>query len=266
VKMIVVKIGGSVGINYQNLVSDIANHNEKIVLIHGGSSQLNKLQEKLGNPVQTIVSPSGFVSRRTDAQTIEMFCMVYCGQMNKMLVTMLQKEGINAVGLSGVDGRLFEGKRRTAIRSVENGKTILIRDDLSGRVEKTNSQLIQLLLDNNYFPVITPPAISYENDIINTDGDVAAAQLAQDLIADTLVILSNTNGLLKDLNDPNSTIRNIPREELENFMQYAQGRMKKKVLGAQKALASGIKKVIFANANVDNPLTSALAGQGTVIE
>jgi [amino group carrier protein]-L-2-aminoadipate 6-kinase len=264
--MIVVKIGGSEGIDYNGLVRDIASVDEKIVLIHGGSSQLNELQEQLGYPVKTIVSPSGFVSRRTDRKTLEMFCMVYCGQMNKMLVEMLQKEGVNALGLSGVDGRLLEGKRKTAIRSKEHGKTILIRNDFSGRVDRANTNLLTLLLENGYFPVVSPPAISYDNNIINTDGDVAAAVIAVGLRAETLVILSNTNGLLRNLENPNSTIENIPRSEIENYMGYAQGRMKKKILAARIALDGGVKRIVLANANVGAPLSSALGNRGTVIE
>jgi [amino group carrier protein]-L-2-aminoadipate 6-kinase len=264
--MLVVKIGGSEGIDYSGLVRDIARRNERTVLIHGGSSQLNELQEQLGHPAKTIVSPSGFVSRRTDRKTIEMFCMVYCGQMNKMLVEMFQREGVNAVGLSGVDGRLLEGRRKTAIRSRENGKTIIIRNDFSGRVDRSNTALLTLLLENGYFPVVSPPAISYDNDMINTDGDVAAAVIAIGLRAETLVILSNTNGLLRDLDDPNSTIKNIPSGEIENYMDYAQGRMKKKLLAAQIALDGGVNRVVLGNANTKNPLESALVGKGTVIE
>jgi [amino group carrier protein]-L-2-aminoadipate 6-kinase len=263
--MITVKIGGSVGINYENLVRDIASSSSRIILVHGGSSQLNELQERLGNPVKTIISPSGFVSRRTDRETMEMFCMTYCGQMNKMIVQLLQQHGVNAVGLSGVDGKLLQGKRKTAIRSRENGKVIMIRDDLSGRVEKANTALLNLLLENNYLPVVTPPAISYENEMINTDGDVAAAVIASETNTETLVILSNTNGMLRDVNDPTSTIASIPRQEIENNMQYAKGRMKKKLLAAQIALDGGVSRVILANANVENPLSSALSGTGTVI-
>lgn len=264
--MLVVKVGGSRDTSYQNLVKDIARKKEKMILVHGGSQELNELQEKLGNPAQTITSPSGFVSRRSTRETIEMFLMAYCGKINKVLVEALQKEGVNAVGLSGVDGKLFQGKRRESIRSVENGKTKIIRDDFSGKTDKVNTEILNLLLDNGYFPVLTPPAISYSNDIINTDGDVAAALVAREMKADVLIILSDVPGLLKDVSDSESLIINIPKNEIDDYMEFAKGRMKKKLLGAKEALKNGVKKVIFASANSKNPISSALEGKGTVIE
>ena len=86
------------------------------------------------------------------------------------------------------------------------------------------------------------------------------------LKAEDLVILSNVPGLLKDVEDEASLIKEIPKNSIERFMDYAEGRMKKKVLGAQEALEQGVKRVIFASANVDRPVTSAREGNGTVIQ
>lgn len=266
--MIVVKVGGSLGIDYDALCADVAevyHQNEKLIVVHGGSAETNSVSEALGHPPRFVTSPSGYSSRFTDRKTLEIFEMVYCGKMNKDLVERLQKLKVNAVGLSGLDGRVFEGKRKDKIRSVENGKVKILRGDYTGTVEKVNTELIELLLENNYLPVLTPPAISYQGVAINVDGDRAAAALATAFKADALLLLSNVPGLLKNFPDEASLIKKIPANDIENYLEFAQNRMKKKVLGAREALAGGVKKVIFGDARLENPLQNALAGNGTVI-
>ena len=88
--------------------------------------------------------------------------MVYCGKQNKGLVERFQRLGVNAVGLSGLDGRIFEGKHKDKVRSVENGKVRVLRGDHTGTVERVNTELLTLLLDNGYLPVLTPPGSSFE--------------------------------------------------------------------------------------------------------
>ena len=223
--MLVVKVGGSKGIDYDAFLEDFAQY-ENTILIHGGSHELNEVSTQLGHPPKTLTSVSGFTSRYTDRKTMDMFNMVYAGKMNKMIVEKLQALGINAIGLSGLDGRLFEGPQKKTIRVIENGKKRIIRDDMTGRV---------------------------------------AAAIASAVNADELVILSNVPGLLKDLDDT-SFIENIPRNTIDEHMdQYAKGRMKKKLLGAKEALDGGVSKVILGGAKAENPLTKALSGKGTVI-
>lgn len=262
--MIVVKVGGSEGINYDYVVRDLVRYKE-VVLVHGGSHELDELSAKLGNPPQIITSPSGIISRRTDRKTLEIFTMVYCGKMNKMIVEKLQGLGINAVGLSGMDGRLLVGKRKDVI-IWEKGKRKILHNDYTGTIEKVNVGLLQLLLQNGFLPVISPPALSRENETINVDGDRAAAMIASTLKADVLVILSNTPGLLRDPKDEKSLIKKVERESREEAMEVAQGRMKKKVMGACDALERGVTKVVLGDARIENPITRALAGEGTVFQ
>ncbi len=261
--MIVVKVGGASGINYDHVLQDIVNYKD-VVLIHGGSDELNNISLKLGKPPLIITSESGHVSRRTDKETLEIFNMVYCGKMNKMIVEKLQKLGINAIGLSGIDGKLMIGKRKN-ITIVENGKKKILRDDYTGKVEYVNVDLLKLLISNGYLPVLTPPALSYEQEAINVDGDRASAVIASSLNADVLIILSNIPGLLMNVNDESSLIKEITKEDSEKAMLFAQGRMKKKVLGAFEALENGVDKVIFSDARIEEPITKALQGWGTVI-
>jgi len=266
--MLVVKIGGSEGINLDAVCKDVAalvREGVRLVLVHGGSQETNRVAEMLGHPPQFVTSPSGYTSRRTDRRTLEIFEMVYCGQINKGVVERLQRMGVNAVGLSGLDGRIWEGRRKKAIRVVEGGKTRVLRDDYTGVVEQVNTELLQTLLEVGYLPVLTPPAVSHEGEAINVDGDRAAGATAVALEADTLVLLSNVPGLLRDFPDEDTLIHHIARHEIEEAAQYAQGRMRMKLLGAREALEGGVGRVVLGDARVEQPVRRALEGQGTVI-
>ncbi len=268
--MLVIKVGGSQGINYDVVCADVAalvRDGVRIVLVHGGSHETNVISERLGKPPKMLTSVSGYTSRYTDRETLEIFAMVYAGKMNKIIVEKLQKLGVNAVGLSGVDGRLLEGPRKAAITVIDGGKKRVIRDDFTGKVERVNVELLWLLLEHGYTPVVAPLAISTESEAINVDGDRAAAMIAAALGAEQFIILSNVPGLLRNFPDESSLIRHIPKDRIEESMTFAEGRMKKKVMGAAEALAgSAVKQVIFADARVEAPIRAALAGKGTVIE
>jgi acetylglutamate/LysW-gamma-L-alpha-aminoadipate kinase len=261
----VVKIGGAIGTGFENLAQDLTNY-EDFILVHGGSHEMNVISEKLETPPRFVTSVSGHVSRYTDEATLDVLKMVYSGKVNKTIIETMRKKGLNAVGLTGLDGGLLKGKRKEAIRIVEGGKRKILRGDNTGKVEEVNTNLLKLLLDSGYIPVITIPIEAFDGGGLNADADRAAAAVASAMGADTLVILSNVPGLLKDPEDNSSLIESIPKGQLENFMEFAQKRMKKKILGASEAIAGGVSKVIIGNANVDKPLTSALSGVGTVIE
>jgi len=267
--MLIIKIGGAEGINYEAIADDVAtlvSEGQRLVVVHGGSALTNQVATALGHPPQFVTSVSGYTSRRTDRRTLEIFEMVYCGQVNKGLVESLQRRGVNALGLSGLDGRLWQGSRKDAIKIIdERGRRRVLRDDYTGKVEQVNVTLLTLLLDSGYTPVLTPPALSFEGEGINVDGDRAAAATAIALEADALVILSNVPGLLENFPDESTLIRHIPAGQLEAFMAVAQDRMKKKVMGAGEALAGGVARVIFADGRVGQPVRRALAGEGTLI-
>jgi len=267
--MIVVKVGGGVGIDYDALCADIAElwrAGQRLVLVHGGSHETNLLAERLGHPPRFVTSPSGYSSRYTDRTTLEIFMMAYAGKVNKLIVERFQRLGINAVGLSGIDGRVLEGQRKATIRVVEDGKQKVLRDDWTGTVERVNGGLLTTLLDAGYLPVVAPLASSHAGEALNVDGDRAAAALAVGLGADTLLLLSNVPGLLRAFPDESSLIPRIARASVEEFLPVAQRRMKKKVLGAAEALGGGVGRVILGDARSSQPVSHALAGQGTVIE
>ncbi|HEX2837993.1 MAG TPA: [LysW]-aminoadipate kinase [Phycisphaerales bacterium] len=267
--MIVVKIGGSEGVDLDAVAADAARlvqRGERVVLVHGGSHQTNVLSEQLGHPAKFITSPSGHTSRRTDRRTLEIFQMACRGVMNQALVERLVARGVRAVGLSGMDGLLWVGTRKDAVRSVEDGRVVIVRDDYSGNVERVNADLLRTLLDAGYTPVISPPAVTEQGVPINVDADRAAAATAAALGAQCLLLLSNVRGLMRSFPDESSLIAHVRRGEVEQAAGFAQGRMKKKVLGAGDALAAGVGRVVIGDARVPGPISGALAGAGTVFE
>ncbi len=269
-QLTVVKVGGSVGIDYDAVCQDVAlivKSGLRLILVHGGSSQTNQLAEALGHPPEFITSPSGYTSRFTDRRTLGIFTMVYCGQMNKMIVEKLQALGVNAIGLSGIDGGLWRGTRKKAVHAVdENGRKRVIRDNFTGVVEQVNVALLNSLLDAGYLPVLTPPAISNEGEAINVDGDRAAAETAKAMEAWELIILSNVPGVLKSFPDEASLIGHIAACDLETVARnFAKGRMRIKLLAAGEAISGGVGRVILGDARVVSPIQSALNGNGTVV-
>jgi acetylglutamate/LysW-gamma-L-alpha-aminoadipate kinase len=266
--LVTVKIGGAAGVNLEAVCADVAalvKQDQRVVLVHGGSDETNRLSEQLGHPPRFVTSPSGYTSRFTDRTTLEIFAMVTAGKINTLLVEALQRKGVNALGLSGVDGRLMEAKRKEAIRAVENGRVRVLHDDHTGMIQAINAGLLHLLMDAGYTPVIAPLAISPEGLALNVDADRAAAMLAGALRADSLILLTNVPGLLRHFPDESTLIPRLERARLEDSLSFAEGRMKKKVLGASEALEQGVGRVIFADGRVAEPVRRALAGHGTVI-
>lgn len=263
---LVVKIGGAVGVATEHILNEVAqlvHGGERVVLLHGGSDLTNELSERLGHPVCTITSPNGMTSRYTDAETLNIFAMAVAGAINTELVAGLQQRDINALGLCGVDGRLLVARRKSTVRTVTaEGRTMLLHDDYTGQIEQVNASLLAQLLETGYTPVIAPLALSYEGERLNVDGDRAAAAIAVALQAETLVLMTNVPGLLRDVSDATSLMHTIPVAELESCMTYAQGRMRKKLLGAQEALQGGVSKVCIGSGS----LLSVLNGAGTTIE
>jgi [amino group carrier protein]-L-2-aminoadipate 6-kinase len=265
---LVVKVGGSVGIDLDAVCDDVAtiwHDGREVVLVHGGSERTNQVATALGHPPRFVTSPSGHTSRYTDAETMEVFMMVYCGAVNKRIVERLQRRAVDAVGLSGLDGRLLEGRHKRSVRSLEAGKTRVLHGDHTGTVERVNDALLRLLLGAGHLPVVTPPAASFDGVAINVDGDRAAAAIAAALGATDLVILSNVPGLLGDLSDEASLVPALARSGIDAAIAHAGGRMKKKLLGAAEAIDGGVGRVVLGDARIAAPISAALAGRGTVI-
>jgi len=193
------------------------------------------------------------------------FEMVF-GHLNTQLVAGLQSRGVDAVGLTGVDGKLLHGPRKSAVRVLEDGKKKIKRGDHSGTIEAVNTDLLRSLFDGNYVPVASPPMAGADDDEIspvNTDADRSAAAIAG-AIDGTLVLLTDVEGVYEDPEDPSTLIESVETaDEWEGLEAAADGFMSRKIMAAEEALDAGAPEVVIADANTDDPILSALDGGGT---
>lgn len=258
----VLKLGGGAGNDHASTLRNFAQRiqsGEQWVLVHGASDAANQLGEQVGYPAQTLVTSAGHTSRYTDARTIEIFGAAV-GSVNQEMVAQLAALGVKAVGLTGPN--IIRAQRKTAIRAVRDGRQIIVRDDYTGTINGVNLPVLTALLNAGFTPVVAPLAMGSDFERLNVDGDLVAANISRELGADTLMILSNVPGLLRDVNDPTSLISRFSLNELGRYEGFAAGRMKKKLLAAQQANAA---RVILADSRAENPLEAALAGSGTHI-
>jgi len=265
---LVVKIGGTEGLDYGAACADVAAlvaDGRRVVVVHGGSAEASALGTALGRPPRWLTSPSGFRWRYTDRATLEVFAMATKGKVNTFLVERLQAAGVNALGLSGADGRLLLARRKDVVQSIEDGKRRVVRDDFTGRVEQVNVDLLRALLALGVTPVIAPLALSLGNEIVNVDADRAAAMVAAALPADTLILLTAAPGLLRRYPDESSLIAHLSRPQMDEALELAKDGMKKKVLGASEALDGGVRRVVIADGRIARPIAAALEGRGTTI-
>jgi acetylglutamate/LysW-gamma-L-alpha-aminoadipate kinase len=258
----VLKLGGGAGNDHTATLTNLAvriQAGERWVLVHGASDAANRLAEQVGYPAQTLVTPGGHTSRYTDARTIEVYSAAV-GSVNQQMTAQLSSLGINAVGLAGPN--IIFAQRKEAIRAIVNGRQIIVRDDYTGTITSVNSDVLRTLLGAGLTPVVAPLALGVQFERLNVDGDLVAGNIARELGAETLIILSNVPGLMRDLCDPESLVTGFPLEELERYESLAAGRMKKKLLAAQTA---SVARTILADSRVANPLDTALSGGGTHI-
>ncbi len=256
---LVVKIGGGAGLDLAQCLDDLARlaSERPLVVVHGVSEMMERLSAERGVPVRMLTSPSGHTSRYTDPQTRDLFVEA-AARVNQEIVEGLRARGINAVCVMDAIG----GERKTALRAVVDGRVRMIRDDYSGTITGVETSPILNALNQGLVPVLPPLAASADG-YLNIDGDRAGAAVAGALNAPELVILSNVRGLYRRFPDEASFVPRVAHNEIERAMEWAQGRMKRKVLGAAEALGQGVQRAIIADGRAYMPVSSALSGQGT---
>jgi acetylglutamate/LysW-gamma-L-alpha-aminoadipate kinase len=269
---VVCKVGGARAVDPEGALADVASlvESEDIVVTHGGSTAVDETLERLGIEPEYVETPGGVVGRFTDEETMDVFEMVMPGLLNTEMVAGLQSQDVDAVGLSGVDGKLLHGPRKSAVRVVEDGKRKIRRGDHSGSLKQVNGDLLETLLDDGYTPVVSPPMAGADEDEgedvitpVNTDADRSAAAIAGELNA-TVVLLTDVPGILEDPDDESTVIESVETPaEFEALEDAAEGFMGRKVMAMAEALDGGATEAIVADANAASPIQSALEGNGT---
>lgn len=256
---IVVKIGGSLmkeGVP-KALVDDVAAlaPSHQMVIVHGGGDVVTEYATRLGKEQRFVVSPEGIRSRYTDRETVDIYQMVMTGLLAKRLVLALGKAGLRAVSISGSDGSLLQGKRKTKLVVMdERGRKIAMEGGYTGKVVAVNSNLLDLLLAQGYIPVVSPVATSEEGEPLNVDGDRAASSIATGAKADAVVFATNVDGL----NLGGSLVSHLTSAEASSKLPKIGFGMQKKVMAAVDAVEGGVKEALICSGTRSGPLSKAL--------
>jgi acetylglutamate/LysW-gamma-L-alpha-aminoadipate kinase len=265
--MIILKIGGDIyreGLGDQ-LVNDVRRLllRDQLVIVHGGGDEVTAIAEKLGKKQVFITSPSGIRSRYTDKETVEIYTMVMAGRINKAIVQQLIGRGVRAVGLAGIDGEILRARRKKRLLIIdERGRKRIIEGGFTGKITCVNIQVLKILMDCGYLPVVAPVALGEENELLNVDSDRAAANIAAALKADGLIFLTDVEGVMVD----GRYVKRMTLREAEALLSNVGPGMDKKILASVEALKGGVKEAVISSGFVDEPVMKALSHvAGTVI-
>ncbi|MCU1291026.1 MAG: Acetylglutamate kinase [Acidobacteria bacterium] len=269
----VVKFSGKVTENKTNLASlveELALLHQvgiRICVVHGGGKQLSELAERLG-VAQTVINGR----RVTNDETLELAKMIFAGKINTEILAALRQRGIEAVGLSGVDGNIIHAVRRPPkdIYNNETGESEKVDFGHVGDVLKINVRLLEVLLDQGYLPVVSSLGADDDGQIYNINADTVASEIAVNLQAEKLVLLSDVSGIYLDPKKPETQISHLSISQAEELINSgtASGGMIPKLQNITQLLKRGVKSAHIINGTTRNALLSEVftdSGTGTMI-
>lgn len=258
-KVVVVKYGGNAMINEslkKQVMEDIVLLwliGVKVVLVHGGGPEINDLMNKLGKKAEFV---DGL--RVTDKETVDIVSMVLAGKVNKSLVNLLQVQGGNVMGVSGIDGKLIEAK-------VKNDKLGYV-----GEITKINIEPVEGILEYGYIPVISTVACDKKGNTYNINGDTAAAFIAGALNAERLIMMTDIAGVLMDKDDPSTLIPELTVTQAQKLKEEGviAGGMIPKVDCCVEAIKMGVENVTIMDGRIPHSILMELLtaeGAGTMV-
>lgn len=269
----VVKLSGKVTDDRENLASlaqEIALLHQvgiRVCVVHGGGRQLSDLAGRLG-VAQTVVEGR----RVTDDETLELAKMVFAGKINTEILAALRRTGVHSVGLSGIDGGIINATRRPPAEMLdrETGGTRTVDFGNVGDVLSVDVELLRLLLDAQYIPVVSSLAADEEGAIFNINADTIASEIATRLSAEKLVLMSDVDGIYLDPGDPDSKISVLSAEKAKALIEDGNlsGGMVAKVQSLADVLGRGVGSVHIINGGTRNALLAEVftdEGTGTML-
>ncbi len=260
--LLVVKAGGrALEANLERILDSVAwavGQGHRVVFVHGGGDLVTEYSRRMGVEPRIMVSASGVRFRYTDEKELEVFVMVLAGLLNKRIVAGLERRGVKALGVSGVDGGLLRARRKkqVIIRDPETGRKRLIPGGYTGRITSVDAEGIRRLMDAGYTLVFAPLALGEEGEMLNVDGDQAAAEIAKALGADKLILLTDVEGLLLD----GRLVERLTPGEARALVEKIGPGMNRKVLMAVEAVEAGVGEVVIGSGLGENPLKALLEG------
>ena len=272
-KTFVVKFSGKVTEDRENLASlaeELALLHQvgiRVCVIHGGGKQLTALAQKLG-VVQTVIEGR----RVTDDDTLDLAKMIFRGKINTEILAQLRGRGIDAVGLSGVDGGVIKAVRRPPKNVVnkETGQVESVDYGNVGDIVEVDTHLIELLLGGGYLPVISSLAADDSGKVFNINADTIAAEIAVSLRAEKLILLSDVNGIYLDPNDRSSKLDRLSTVDAFKMIKSgkATGGMIPKLQSLASLLSRGVGSAHVISGTERNALLAEVftdEGTGTMV-
>lgn len=247
-KVFVIKYGGSAMIDdciKESVIEDIILMKLvgiKPVIVHGGGREISNMLDKVGIESEFL---NGL--RVTTKEAVEIVEMVLSGKVNKSIVQLIQNHDINAVGISGKDGKLLKVKKKKL-----DGMDI----GFVGDIESVDTKLITTLIDNDFIPVIAPIGTDSSGETYNINADYAASAIAGALDAEKLFFLTDVEGVLKDIHDSSSLISKISVHEVKEYIEQGiiSGGMIPKVECCIKGIDAGVKNVHIVDGRVKHTI------------
>ncbi len=269
----VVKLSGKATEDHDNLSSlaeELALLHQvgiRICVVHGGGKQLSDLASKLGIE-QTIIEGR----RVTDDATLEMAKMIFAGKINTDILAALRNRSIEAVGLSGVDGNIVHAERRPPkeVLNRETGECSQVDYGHVGDVVEINSRLLSVLLNEGYLPVISSLGADGEGTVFNINADTIAAEIAVQLKAEKLILLSDVDGIYLRPGEPETKLSRLTAAEADAMIKdgTATGGMIPKLQSITTLLSRGVHSAHILSGTTRNALLSEIftdSGTGTMI-
>ena len=269
----VVKLSGKATEDHQNLISlaeELALLHQvgiRLCVVHGGGKQLSELASRMGVE-QTIIDGR----RVTDDATLEMAKMVFAGKINTDILSALRNRGVEAVGLSGVDGNIVHAERRPPkeVLNRETGERAEVDFGHVGDVVQINARLLTVLLDQGYLPVVSSLGADTAGTVFNINADTIAAEIAMQLRAEKLILLSDVDGLYLHPGKPETKLTRLTVDQADDLISdgSATGGMIPKLQSISGLLRNGVRSAHIISGTNRNALLSEIftdEGTGTMI-
>lgn len=249
-KVFVIKIGGEALDNVEvleSLIEDVALLHLvgiRVVLVHGGGKQTTETAKALGIETEFVGG-----RRVTNEETIDVLKMILAGKLNVNLLTMLKRKGVRATSVSGVAAGIIEAKKRPP-RKVPGGGDDLVDFGHVGDIVRVDTSFIELMLDSDYVPVLSPLGSDEEGNVLNINADVVASRIASELRAEKLLLLTGAPGVMVDLKDPTSLISRMSIAEIKQAIDdgFIKGGMIPKLEESVRCLENGCERVHILSA------------------
>ncbi len=269
--VMVIKVGGNAMINVQvmeDIIKDIVLLRFvgiKPVIVHGGGPEITETMTLMGKKAEFVEG-----LRITDDETLEIARMVLVGNINTKMISLIGKAGGKGIGLTGHDGRMILARKKAVQKVMVEGVETEVDIGWVGESEVINPEILQIVLEKGYIPVISPIAVDVAGNALNINADTVAGDIAAALSAKKLILMTDVSGLLRDMSDPGSRISRITLDDVDPLIREGiiRGGMIPKIKGAAVAVKSGVERAHIINGSVSHSMLLELftdGGVGTMI-